>query len=197
MKLAIFPGTFNPIHIAHLIMAENAREQCNLDKVVFITANIPPHRDKDIAPAKHRHRMVELSCAENEFFEASDIELHRDGPSYTYDTLVEIKTSFPEITTPYVIIGTDAIAQLHTWNNAQDIVDMSHFLITYRPGYPPIEDCLQKTGLLNFNYKTINSPLLEISSTLIRANMSNRGSIKYLVLDSVREYIEKNGLYRE
>lgn len=196
MKLAIFPGTFNPIHLAHLIIAEHARIQFKLDKIIFITAKIPPHRHIDIAPPEHRHKMVETCCRENEFFEASNIELAREGTSYTYHTLIEIKELYNTKSKISFIIGIDALSQIATWVNAQSVVDMSHFLIVSRPGYSDIEPALEKTGLKNFCYDIIQSPLLEISSTFIRNRIASNLPIKYLVRDKTEEYIQSNNLYK-
>lgn len=195
MKVAIFPGTFNPIHIAHLIIAENARDQCGIDKVLFITSNIPPHRTENIAKAKHRHVMVQLSCEGYEFFEPSDIEINREGPSYTYETLISIKQLYSKLEKLYLIIGSDAISQLNTWNYAQEIVDITNFLVIPRPGTQDVNCCLKQTGLSNFKCEIIKSPLMNISSTLIRDKIYNEQSIKFLVLDSVRKYIYENNLY--
>ena len=197
MKIALFPGTFNPIHIAHLILADTARCQCNIDKIFFITSNIPPHRNKNIAEAEHRHEMVKRSCSSSEYFEASDIELRRGGTSYTYDTLIRAKEVYPNLDKLYMIIGADAISQLHTWHNAQKIADITHFLIAPRPDNPEVSCCLNKTGLKNFQYEIIKSPLLDISSTLVRDNIARGNSIKFLVLDSVKEYLEDQCLYRK
>ncbi|MEW5821558.1 MAG: nicotinate-nucleotide adenylyltransferase [Cyanobacteriota bacterium] len=197
MKLAIFPGTFNPIHIAHLLLAETARYQFNLDLIYFIPSNIPPHRHTGIADARHRFNMVDLSCQNNPFFKPSEIELKREGPSYTYDTLIKAKEVYPDLDELFMIIGADAIRQLHTWHNCQNIVDITHFLVANRPDNPDIKQCLQETNLNNFKISIINSPLMEISSTLVRANITRGYSIKFLVDDLVREYIHQNDLYRE
>lgn len=197
MNIAIFPGTFNPIHVAHLMLAEIARCQFNLDKVIFITSFIPPHRNKEIAGACYRHEMVKLCCLENSFFEASEIELTRKGPSYTYDTVVEAQKVYTKADKIFMVIGADAVRQLHTWHNNQDLVDRTHFLIAARPGDPDIKSCLTETGLKGFQYEVINAPLLEISSTLVRNRIHNGQSIKYLVTDKVCEYIKSNGLYKE
>ena len=197
MKLILFPGTFNPIHIAHLIIAETALSTFKADKVVFVTSNIPPHRDTDIANSRQRHEMVLLSCQHNNKFEASNVELIRKGPSYTYETLIEIREFYPEATEINMIIGADAVRQLHTWHNNQLIVNMTKFYIASRPDNPYIDECIKETNLKNFNYNIIDSPLMNISSTLIRNNIAKNRSIKYLVTDPVEEYIYQNDLYRK
>lgn len=196
MKIALFPGTFNPIHIAHLIIAEQARDQLGLDKVLLIPSNIPPHREGNIASAYHRLEMVKKVCLEHKYFEASDIEVKRNGPSYTFDTISELHLNYPNCETLYMIIGADALNQLHTWNNCQGIVDTVTFLILSRPGSPDISNCVTNTGLKNFKYEIIQAPQLQISSTLIRDKIAVGRSIKFLVLDSVMEYIDNNELYR-
>jgi nicotinate-nucleotide adenylyltransferase len=197
IKIGLFPGTFNPIHTGHLILAEVVRSEYNLDKILFIPSNVPPHRDKDIASAMHRYNMVKLSCEDYELFDHSDIEITREGPSYTYDTLKELKENYRDSEYLSLIIGVDALSQLHTWNNAQDIVDITKFLILNRPGNPSIEECIKQTNLQNVKYDVVKAPLLEISSTMVRDNILKDKSIKFLVAEKVKGYIESHGLYRK
>jgi nicotinate-nucleotide adenylyltransferase len=197
MELAIFPGTFNPIHIAHLILAETTRQQFDLDKILFIPSNIPPHRNDNIASARDRYNMVKLACEDHEKFEVSDIEIMRFGPSYTYETVREVKKIYNERNQLYLIIGADALNQLHTWNFARELADNVIFLVLNRPGNPPIDTCVLNTMLTNITYQEIKAPLLEISSTYVRDKISKRKSIKFLVTDKVKDYIENHGLYRK
>lgn len=195
-KITIFPGTFNPIHIAHLIIAETARSQFNLKEIIFITANIPPHRSINIAPAIDRYNMVKFACEENPYFHVSDLELKRDGPSYTVDTVLEIKNTLSPSEKINMIIGADAISMIDTWNGAQEIINNTNFLIIPRPGCPDVPQCLLNTGLDNYSYQIINSPFMDISSTRIRDNINQGNSIRYLVTEPVRKYIEDNATFR-
>lgn len=196
MKLVIFPGTFNPIHIGHLIIAQYAREQCLADKVLFVTANIPPHRSSNIANAIHRHEMVKLACDNNKYFEASDIELKREGPSYTFDTLLYFKQKLKTKGKIYFIIGCDALGLINTWNYADEIINMCHFLLAPRPGSPSIDETINITGFKNVDYEMVNSPLIQISSTIIRDRIANNKPIDYLVCNSVKNYLINNNLYK-
>src|SRR3989338_11463826 len=109
MKIGILGGTFNPIHIGHLILAEEAREKLGLDKIIFVPAYLPPHKDNsDIAPAKYRYRMIELAIQKNSYFSLSDMEIKRNGRSYTIDTLKEFKKLYPEDELHF-IIGSDLL----------------------------------------------------------------------------------------
>ena len=145
MSIAIFPGTFNPIHVAHLIIAETARVKLNFEKIIFITSNIPPHRDISVAESIHRYRMVNLVCSKNPYFESSDIEIMRTGISYTYDTIVEIEAKYKPNDKINVLIGSDAFCQLHTWKNAQEIVEKCVFIIIDRPYNTKSEEYLINT----------------------------------------------------
>lgn len=195
MSIAIYPGTFNPIHIAHLIIAETARTTFNLSKVIFITSNIPPHRINKIADPIHRYKMVDLACKNNPHFEASDMEIIRKGTSYTYETIQEIAMKYAIDDNINFLIGTDAFCQLHTWKHAQKIVNKCRFLVIDRPFCSSAEDYIEYSTLNNIKYEKLSAPQMDISSTMIRNRNSAGLSIKYLVIDDVLNYIHQNALY--
>lgn len=195
MKMAIYPGTFNPIHIAHLIIAETVRNQLRLDKILFITANIPPHRRENILPAHHRHAMVSLACEENPYLEASSIEIDRQKTSYTIETVNQVRSLYKlESRIPF-IIGSDAFINLEKWKYPQQLADNVTFLVISRHPNFNLEKETAKLKLNNIEAQLIKCPFLGVSSTLIRDTISKDQSVKYLVLESVREYIAKNELF--
>lgn len=136
MKIGILGGTFNPIHIGHLILAEEAREKLGLDKVIFVPAYLPPHKDNsDIAQASSRFEMANLAINGNEYFSVSDIEIKRNGRSYTIDTLREFKKAYPQDDL-FFIIGSDLLTYLDEWKDLKEIIKMVKFVAATRPGYP-------------------------------------------------------------
>ncbi len=222
-RLGIFGGTFNPIHVGHLIAAENVRDRLGLDMVLFIPANIPPHKSVDVAPSKDRLEMVRLATKDNPLFGISDIELRRDEKSYTIDTLWEIKSQTDAEL--FFIIGSEAFMQIHTWRAPEQIFTMTNFIVMERPGRivgaGDFEDYLREleTRLPFVIYRgcekldeisifTLESEKMEskiyltpvihidISSTMIRKYIREGKSIKYLVPKEVESYIKEKGLYR-
>jgi len=181
MRIGILGGSFNPTHIGHLIIAECAREVLGLDKVFFIPCNQPPHKsNQTLASVKDRLNMLKLSLKGNPYFEALDNELRRGGISYTVDTLREIKRDFPRARL-FLIIGADLARQFHSWEKPGSIKDLSRIVVVNR-------DKEKNLGALSV-------PRMDISSSLIRLRIKRKQSIRYLVTDRVREYIEKRGLY--
>lgn len=191
-RIGIMGGTFNPIHHGHLVAAEEVREEFGLDEVVFVPTGIPPHKDDgEIAKAKHRYMMVNLATATNPNFSTSGIEIKRDGKSYTLDTIREFKKIYKEAAI-YFVTGTDAVAEISTWKNVEELPKICEFIAVSRPGYPlQLDDknFIQHTHLFEV-------PALAISSTDIRRRMKEGKSIKYLVPQTVEEYIYKHGLYK-
>lgn len=186
-RVGILGGTFNPPHLGHLIIAEEVADQLGLDKVLFIPDSTPPHVDhKAAASAAKRKAMVELSIAGNPRFELNTCELDRGGISYTYDTLQELRLRHPDWEY-YFIIGGDMVAYLPKWHKINELVKLVHLVGVARSGYP------KKS---NYPILWVDVPLIEISSTDIRWRIQHGCSLKYLVLDSVIDYIRKEGLYR-
>lgn len=196
-RVGIFGGTFDPIHIGHLIVAETIMDEFHLDKVVFIPAAVPPHKlDKQISPAKHRYMMTMLATCSNPRFQVSDMEMHRQGPSYSRDTLAQLIEEHGRDTEFYFIVGADSVENLHTWNRIDELLTMCHFIGASRPGcMPDMEKIAQRFGSLVEKIHCLETPELEISSTEIRHRVGQKRTIRYIVPETVEQYIYKEKLY--
>ena len=188
MKIGILGGTFNPIHIGHLILAEEAREKLGLDKMIFMPANLPPHKDAaDIASACDRFKMIKLVTKGNKFLIVSNIEIKRSGRSYTIDTLRELKSKYPgdEL---YFIIGSDLLKYLAEWKDLDQILKMVKFVVATRPGYP-LEH-------IPSYITTLPIRAVDISAFEVRERVRDGRSFRYLVPETIYSYINKRGLYK-
>lgn len=187
MKIGILGGTFNPIHIGHLIIAEEAREKLGLERIIFVPAYLPPHKDNsDIAPAHHRLNMAKLAIKGNKYFLVSDMEIKRDGRSYTIDTIKEFKKIYPDEDL-YFIIGSDLLTYLDEWKDLSEIIKMVKFVAATRPGYP--------LKNLPSYISTVDIRAVDISGFEIRNCVKEHKSFRYLVPDAVYKYILKKRLY--
>ncbi len=196
-KIAIMGGTFNPIHNGHLVAAEAVRQELDIDKVIFIPTGNPPHKETNPMYNEHRYLMTVFATVTNPQFEVSRVELDRPGKTYAIDTVKEIKKMY-KVCKLYYITGADAIAQILTWKNPKELLSQCCFVAVTRPGYD--RSSLQETiSNLEENYRgniiTLEIPALSISSTDIRNRVHSRKTIKYLVPESVEEYILKSDLY--
>lgn len=197
MAITIFSGTFNPIHTGHLIAAETVRNELDTEKIIFIPAYDPPHRNDYIAPFEHRFNMVNLAVKSNKYFEVSDLEYRLKGKSYSYETVKKIYELHPGLTEKVnFIIGTDACKLIDTWHRPEKLAELVKFIIVTREEFLDRESFFSEIKLCGFEYQIIKIPHIEISSTYIRNNISKRKSIKYLVAENVEAYINKNNLYR-
>jgi len=200
MRLGVIGGSFDPVHLGHLGVAEAAREEFELDRVVFVPAAQPPHKGGvALAPAADRLEMVKLAVAANPHFLASDVELQRKGPSYTIDTLTEISTLYP-VARLFFIVGADSLSELHQWHRARELVERFDFIIVGRPGVEALqfERLVAAFGAaaaerLRLGY--LSREPYNISATDIRARVAAGKSIRYLVTPAVERYIFKRGLY--
>ena len=195
--VGIFGGTFDPIHLGHLLTAEAVRDEFGLDKVIFIPAAQPPHKqDQFVTEAHHRLTMTTLATCSNPHFMVSDIELHRDGPSYSRDTLAQLIEEHGRDTEFYFIVGADSVENLHTWNRIDELLTMCHFIGASRPGcMPDMEKIAQRFGPLVEKIHCLETPELEISSTEIRHRVGQKRTIRYIVPETVEQYIYKEKLY--
>ncbi len=188
MKIGILGGTFNPIHIGHLILAEEVREKISLDKVIFVPAYLPPHKDNsDIADALARHKMIKLAIKTNRYFAVSDLEIKRNGRSYTIDTIKEFKKNYPKDDL-YFITGSDLLKYLDEWKDLSEIIKMVKFIVATRPGYP-----LEKIPAY---ISTVAIRAVDVSAFEIRQAIKESKSFRYLAPERVVDYINKNKLYR-
>ena len=186
MKIGILGGTFNPIHIGHLILAEEVREKVGLEKIIFIPTYLPPHKDNsNIAPAEGRMEMLKLAVSGNRYFNVSDIEIKRNGRSYTIETLTELKKLYPADDL-YFITGSDLLKYLDEWKDLNQIIKMVRFIVATRPGYP-----LEK---IPSYISTVAIRAVDISAFEIRNCIKENKSFRYLVPEEVFKYILKERL---
>jgi nicotinate-nucleotide adenylyltransferase len=202
MRLGVFGGTFDPIHLAHLILAERCREACRLDRVLFVPAGQPPHKsERQITPGRQRLEMVELAIAGHTAFAASTIELDRPGPSYSVDTLTELANQNPgdEL---FFLIGSDSLADLPLWYQPHRISSLATLVVATRPGskrpdVEPLRAVIGSSAVEQLLRHFVDIPLIEISSSVIRARVAAGQSARYMVPRAVECYIETHGLYRK
>lgn len=185
-RVGILGGTFNPPHVGHLIIAQQAGQQLGLDQVAFMPDAEPPHVDeKPFIEGKHRKEMVRRAIEGNELFTLETIELERGGKSYTVDTMKELTEKNPD-TDYYFIIGADMANYLPKWERIEELLTMVDFVGVGRPGYPQTS---------SFPIIWVDSPEVDISSTKIRQMVKIGQSLRYIVPESVEEYIKEEGLY--
>ncbi|GAX89227.1 nicotinate-nucleotide adenylyltransferase [Effusibacillus lacus] len=198
MRMGLFGGTFDPIHIGHLVAARLAKEALQLDRVIFIPSGIPPHKSgREITPAGNRFEMVKLAVEQEPDFSVSDWEIRREVPSYTVDTLESFASQFPDDEL-YFIVGADMLYDFPNWHNPGRILEICQVIGMTRPGFA-LDECrtLLRTSMLLPEHRIhfVEMPGLEISSTWLRDRLRQRRSVHYLIPDRVIRFIEENGLY--
>ncbi len=208
MSLGVLGGTFNPIHYAHLRLAETARESLGLSRVLFVPAARPALKQRDVAPAPDRLEMVRLATASNPAFEVLDLELARAGTSYTIDTLRELRERYPGERL-WFIVGGDALRELDQWREPEALFALASFAVAARAGGPEAPEALLPQSLApqfsrgpeglrhdaGGELRALSFPALEISASDIRRRIARGASIRYLVPDAVADYIAKHELY--
>ena len=198
-RIGILGGTFNPIHLGHLLIAEDAMEQLGLDRVKFIPSATPPHKTVDkLASERDRLRMIALAIRNNARFEADDIETRRGGKSYSVDTLTELRRREPRAEF-YFIIGADSLRELHLWREVQLLVTLCTFVTVPRPGFNPkpvIDPRLDAATRRRLRQHVLRGHACDIASREIRARVASGRSIRYLVPDAVHAYIRRRRLYQ-
>ena len=214
IRIGVLGGTFDPIHLGHLRTAEEMAFEMDLDRVLVIPAGLPPHKTREpLSPFPHRLEMARLACKPSSVLEVSDMEGKREGPSYSIETLQELGRVFGPQAELFFILGTDAFEEIHTWKDYNDLFSLSNFVVVQRPGFD-----LQAMGSilsrLGVEYKEGNqggmytlstgkavflrqATFMDISSTRIRALVKEGRSIRFLVPDTVLNYIEQTRLYRD
>lgn len=199
-RVGIMGGTFDPIHIGHLVIAEEIRNKFNLDKVIFIPTGNPPHKDnKKITSARHRYIMTLLATISNPYFEVSTIEIDKKGTTYTIDTIKTLRKVCSNDVELYFITGADSILELHTWKNVGELLKLCNFVAATRPGFEvaKLEKKIQEINSeYGVNIYTTIVTALQISSTEIRTRIREGRTVKYLLPEAVEKYIYKNNLYR-
>ncbi|MBP2098274.1 nicotinate-nucleotide adenylyltransferase [Enterococcus rivorum] len=185
-QVGILGGNFNPVHLAHLVIADQVQQQLGLDEVYLMPSNCPPHVDeKKTIDSEHRLAMLELATEDNAQLSVEPIELSREGKSYTYDTMKALTQNNPD-TDYYFIIGGDMVEYLPKWYKIDELITLVQFVGIRRPNYGVITP---------YPIMWVDVPQMDISSSLIRKNIKNGCSTRYLLPDSVIKYIHEKGLY--
>jgi nicotinate-nucleotide adenylyltransferase len=199
VKVGVMGGTFDPIHLAHLILAEQARVFLGLDRVLFVPAGAPWRKaERRIAPVADRVAMVRAALAGDPYFEVSLIESERRGPSYTVDTLSVLQRQLGPQAELYFILGQDALADLPNWREPARIVQLARLAVAARPGCPPPDPTALERAVpgIQDRMDVVPMPQMDISSTDIRRRVAQGISIRFLVPAAVEAYITAHGLYR-
>jgi nicotinate-nucleotide adenylyltransferase len=211
--VGILGGTFNPIHYGHLRMAQELADGLGMDEVKFIPSANPPHKDSVTVSAEHRAAMVKLAIADNPKFSIDELELSRDGASYTIDTLISLRETLGKDTSLCLMMGSDAFVKLNTWHRWRELLNYTHIILVQRPdqGKPQealpevlqtllrdhyAEDVseLSKTNAGLINMQAISAQ--DISASQIRENLKHGVSVRYLLPNDVINYIQRQQLYK-
>ncbi|MFH1574620.1 MAG: nicotinate-nucleotide adenylyltransferase [Acidobacteriota bacterium] len=202
-RIALYGGSFNPIHCGHLIVARSIAEQLQLDRLIFLPSANPPHKGASgLIPGTHRAEMVRTAIEHEPPFEFSDYELNKEGPNYTIETVGHYREEFGLDISLNWIIGADSLNDLTEWYRVRALVDACRIITAKRPGWDEIRWDMLRMRLSDEQIAILQSgvldtPRIEISSTDIRRRIREGKSIRYLVPDGVRTYIEKHQLYRQ
>ncbi len=188
-RIGVMGGTFDPIHNGHLVAASEVRQHFDLDEVIFVPTG-HSYQKRDVSAPEHRYLMTVIATASNPDFTVSRIDIDRDGPTYTFDTLTEIRASHPDADL-FFISGADAVAEILEWKHAPELFSLAHFVAVSRPGHR-----LTVSGLPEEHVSLLEVPALAISSTDCRSRVSRDFPVWYLVPDGVVQYIAKYHLYR-
>ena len=193
-RVGVMGGTFDPIHHGHLVAASEVQSWFDLDEVVFVPAGEPWQKsDRQVSAAEDRYLMTVVATAANPRFEVSRVDIDRDGPTYTIDTLRELSAAMPDADL-YFITGADAMAAILTWRDPEELFELAHFVGCSRPGHELNPKTLE--GLPGDRITLVEIPALAISSTECRHRVEQDEPVWYLVPDGVVQYIAKHDLYR-
>jgi len=196
-RLGILGGTFDPPHIAHLVMADQALGQLKLERVLFVPAGQPPHKlDRAVSSVEHRVAMTQLAIAGDERLELSRVDVDRPGPHYTADMLALVRAAQPQAEL-YLLIGSDSLRDLSLWHDPARVIALARLAVMRRPGAEPDLSML-KVALPGITARIdwVDAPWLDVSSTDIQRRVRERFSIRYLVSEAVERYIIEHDLYR-
>ena len=199
MRLGIMGGTFDPIHFGHLVTAQEALVQFNLDRVMFMPTGQPALKSrKSVSPAEDRYLMTVLATAANPDFDVSRLEVDRPGLTFTVDTLEALGAEYGPSAELFFITGADAVWEIVGWKDAGKVATLATFIAATRPGYDlQAARAAHRVEASAFRIEYIEVPALAISSTDLRERVRAKRSIRYLTSESVLSYVEKRGLYRE
>ncbi len=207
MRVGLVGGTFDPIHVGHLLIAETARAHLQLDEMLFIPAGQPWMKEgRPLSPPEHRLNMVRLAIQSNPVFRASCMEIQRPGPTYTVDTLRELHQESGGVDLYYLILGADSVAEFHHWNQPEEVLHFCSLVAAPRPGFPPIGQALldsirdigQKDGNgVEEKLVVLEGPMVDISGAEIRRRVAGGLSVRYQVPQEVERYIHRYGLYQD
>jgi len=196
LRIGIMGGTFDPIHYGHLATAEEAKYRFQLDKVIFIPCGQPPHKKTyQVSGAEHRFKMTHLAIEDNPAFHISRLEIDRPGPSYSIDTVEELCRLYPDARLHF-ITGADAILEILTWREPRRLAEMCQLIAATRPGHDLTRFHQQVGEDIAPRVHLLAVPGVNISSTEIRQRTAEGAPIRYLLPESVRDYIQRVGLYR-
>ena len=199
VRLGIFGGTFDPVHVGHVAVAECVRTEARLDRVLFVPAGRPWFKDGlHVSAASHRLEMVRLAVAGNQHFDLSDIEVRRDGPTYTVDTLSALRGTMGGCVEFCLLLGMDALNELHRWRRPSDVLDTATVVGVARPGAVSLDRAALESireGASD-EVRIVRGPLVRVSGGDIRRRVAAGQSIRRLVHSDVRDYINRHGLYR-
>src|SRR5262245_15277186 len=201
MKIGVFGGTFDPVHQAHLIIAEQCREQANLDQVRFVPSARPPHKsEQEISAFDRRADMIQLAIAGHPAFRIDELEKDRAGPSYTADTLAELHRTHPDAEL-YLMLGADCLPDLPSWHDPVRIVKQATLLVIARPGWAmwpteQLREALKLAADVELKMQVVSVPFIDIASRDLRRRVAEGKSIRYLVPSAVAAYIADKNMYR-
>jgi len=212
--IGILGGTFDPVHFGHLRMAQELRDELQLASVRFVPAASPPHRDQPQTAAAHRVAMTRLAIAGNPAFSLDTRELDRPGPSYTFDTLTELRAELGRDTPLCLLVGGDAFLGLPTWHRWRELLDLAHIVVAHRPGAIPSEAAMADELRALWEKRRTDDPAslhrspagnillhritaLDIAASAIRSTLRHGRSVRYLLPDAVSDYIQTHHLYQK
>ncbi len=203
-EIALFGGTFDPVHLGHLIVARAVAERRGFERITFVPTAWPPHKQPALAAAEHRLAMLQLATRGDPLFDISRVELNRTAASYTYDTLADLRDEHGPEAKLYWIIGADMLADLHTWRRSQEVVELANIVVASRwPWSAKVEEVLTELAgsfrpeqVQRIRELVTETPLIDISSSAIRRRVADGQSIRNLVPDPVSSYVGKHVLYR-
>lgn len=196
MRLGLFGGTFDPIHLGHLILAEQCREACGLDQVWFVVAGAPPHKRGERTPVAHRLEMARIATAGHPGFAVSDLETRRPGPHYSVETLESVHRERPHDDL-FFLIGADSLIDLPTWRDPEGIARLATIIVVNRPGIEETDpDQMPSLGPGTRPLLSVTIPSVGIASDDLRRRLAEGRTVRFMVPRGVEAYIEAHGLYR-